>query len=247
MRKTTSYREQSRIFLTQAYEELAKGDLPQASEKGWGATAQMLKAVAQERGWQHRRHRDLYQIVGMLRLEIVDPELTSLFSAATALRVNISENWHTAQDVEDHLRRVDRFLNRLEKLLPASLEKTSKKPATPPSREQSKLLLAQARQELSKGYLVEASEKGWGAAAQMLKAIAQQRAWRNSTHRDLSGVVWALRRETGDSDLSVQYSAASSLHINFYEIEHPADYIEDLLQQVERLVDRLEALLAAPA
>ena len=114
-------------------------------------------------------------------------------------------------------------------------------------REQSRIFLAQAYEELAKGDLPQASEKAWGAAAQMLKATAQQRGWRNSTHRDLSGVVWALRRETGDPELSVQFSAASSLHVNFYEIEHPSDYIEDLLQQVERLVDRLEALLTAPA
>ena len=114
-------------------------------------------------------------------------------------------------------------------------------------REQSRIFLTQAYEELPKGDLQQASEKAWGAAAQMLKATAQQRGWRNSTHRDLSGVVWALRRETGDPELSVQFSAASSLHVNFYEIEHPPDYIEDLLQQVERLVDRLEALLDAPA
>ena len=92
MQKTTSYREQSRIFLTQAYEELAKGDLPQASEKGWGAASQMVKAVSAERGWSHGSHRDLYQVVSKLRLEIVNPKLTNLFSAATSLRVNISEN-----------------------------------------------------------------------------------------------------------------------------------------------------------
>ena len=52
MQRTTTYREQSRrgVFLAQAHEELAKGDLQQASEKGWGAASQMVKAVAQERG-----------------------------------------------------------------------------------------------------------------------------------------------------------------------------------------------------
>ena len=247
MQRTTTYREQSRIFLTQAYEELAKGDLPQASEKGWGATAQMLKAVAQERGWQHRRHRDLYQIVGMLRLEIADPELTSLFSAATALRVNISENWHTAQDVEDHLRRVDRFLNRLEKLLPASLEKTSKKPATPPNREQSRLLLAQARQELSKGYLVEASEKGWLAAFEMAKVIGRQRGWAHSTDREFYGIISALRNETGNSEWTNLISSAGNLRTNSVENWFDYCFIEFLLGNVERLVERLEALLDAPA
>ena len=103
-------------------------------------------------------------------------------------------------------------------------------------REQSRIFLAQAYEELAKGDLPQASEKGWGAAAQMLKATAQQRGWRNSTHRDLYLVSRALRRETGDKELTVLYSAASSLHVNFYEIEYASDTIEDLLQQVERLV-----------
>ena len=64
MQRTTTYREQSRKFLAQAYEELAKGDLPQASEKGWGAASQMLKAIAQQRGWSHRsHHRELHGII----------------------------------------------------------------------------------------------------------------------------------------------------------------------------------------
>ena len=50
MQRTTTYREQSRIFLSEASEELVKGDLQQASEKGWGAASQMVKAIAQERG-----------------------------------------------------------------------------------------------------------------------------------------------------------------------------------------------------
>ena len=247
MQKTTTYREQSRIYLTQAYEELAKGDLPQASEKGWGAASQMLKAVAQERGWRHRRHRDLYQIVGMLRLEIVDPELTSLFSAATALRVNISENWHTAQNVEDHLRRVEKFLSRLEKLLPASPEKPSKKQESPATREQSRLLLAQARQELSKGYLVEASEKGWLAAFGMAKVIGRQRGWAHSTDREFYGIISALRNETGNSEWTNLISSAGNLRTNSVENWFDYCFIEFLLGNVERLVDRLEALLDAPA
>ena len=36
VQRTTTYREQSRVFLSQAHEELAKGDLQQASEKGVG-------------------------------------------------------------------------------------------------------------------------------------------------------------------------------------------------------------------
>ncbi len=56
-----------------------------------------------------------------------------------------------------------------------------------------------------------------------------------------------MRLETGDSELSVQFSAASSLHVNLYEIKYSSDYIEDLLLQVELFVQKLEALLDAPA
>ncbi len=247
MQRTTTYREQSQVYLGQAREELAKGDLPQASEKGWGAASQMVKAIAQERGWQHRRHRDLYQIVGKLRLEIVNPKLTSLFSAATALRVNISENWHTAQDVEDHLRRVDRFLSRLEKLLPAPPKKISIKHQRPPRKEQSRLFLAQAHEELSKGYLVEASEKGWLAALEMAKVLGQQKGCPISTQREFIGFISALRNETADSEWTTMLSSAGNLRTNSAENWFDYCFIELLLENVEKLLDRLEGLLAAPA
>ena len=43
---TQKYRQDSRTLLAQARSELAIGDVRQASEKGWGAAALMLKAVA---------------------------------------------------------------------------------------------------------------------------------------------------------------------------------------------------------
>ena len=50
------YREASRPLLAQAVGEWESGDLRQASEKGWGAAAQMVKALAEQRGWQHNNH-----------------------------------------------------------------------------------------------------------------------------------------------------------------------------------------------
>ena len=44
---TQKYQQSSQQFLTQARSELTAGDLQQASEKGWGAATQMLKAIAQ--------------------------------------------------------------------------------------------------------------------------------------------------------------------------------------------------------
>ena len=47
---TEKYREASRHLLAQAHGELYAGDVRQASEKGWGAAAQVVKAIAEQRG-----------------------------------------------------------------------------------------------------------------------------------------------------------------------------------------------------
>ena len=69
------------MLLAQAYEELEKGDLAQASEKAWGAAAQMLKAIAQERGWHHHSHRDLYYNIELLERETGGADIVDLFGA----------------------------------------------------------------------------------------------------------------------------------------------------------------------
>ena len=62
-------------FLSKAHVYLADGDLLQASEKGWGATARMVKAVAETRGWRHSTHGDLYRIIDRLANELGDERL----------------------------------------------------------------------------------------------------------------------------------------------------------------------------
>ncbi len=52
----TDYREQAKEFLAKAWDYLAQGDLHQASEKGWGAAAHMVKAVAEAQGISYRTH-----------------------------------------------------------------------------------------------------------------------------------------------------------------------------------------------
>ena len=75
-----AYRDQSRAYLEQANEELARDDLRQASEKGWGATSQIVKAVAEERGWEHNGHWQLHDAVSLLVAETGDEEFRLLFS-----------------------------------------------------------------------------------------------------------------------------------------------------------------------
>ena len=107
----------------------------------------------------------------------------------------------------------------------------------------SQRFLAQAKQELAAGDLQQASEKGWGAAAQMIKAIAEQRSWENGKHRHLSRAASRLRAETGDRDVYRFFSVANDLHGNFYENEMSAEDIAESLDDVQALLDRLETLL----
>ena len=117
----TTYREQSRVFLEQAYRELQEGDLHQTSEKAWGAAAQMVKAVASQRGWEHKHHRELFAVVYRLRREANDRDIARLFEPANSLHSNFYEGQMDAADVQDALDRVRQFTRKLEALLATQL------------------------------------------------------------------------------------------------------------------------------
>ena len=113
----STYREQSRVFLRQAIVELSRGDLRQASEKGWGAASQIVKAAADERGWPHRQHRTLERAVVSLIDETRDPTLGRLFNQASALHTNFYEGDWSAVMVRDALGQVSQFVTRVEAIL----------------------------------------------------------------------------------------------------------------------------------
>ena len=114
---THQYQQASAHFLAQARQELAGGDLPQASEKGWGATAQILKAIAEQRGWEHNRHRHYLRIASRLRAETGDGDIRRLFAVASVLHENFYENGMMAEDVADGLDDVEALLDKLIPLL----------------------------------------------------------------------------------------------------------------------------------
>ena len=103
-------------MLAQARSELAAGDVRQASEKGWGAAAQMVKSVAERRGWPHRSHAALYNAIAQLVSETGDDEIRRLCAVAGDLHVNFYENWNNAENVSAGLADVQRLLDRLEPL-----------------------------------------------------------------------------------------------------------------------------------
>lgn len=117
--QSQAYRDASRRLLDQAFHELAQGDTQQASEKGWGATAQMLKCIAEQRGWEHRGHRLIRQTASRLADETGNAELRRLYRVADSLHINFYENVDTSADVASGLEDVQRLLGMLESLAEA--------------------------------------------------------------------------------------------------------------------------------
>jgi hypothetical protein len=106
----------SRELLTKAEEALAQNDLLQASEKGWGAAAHMVKEVAEKRGWRHNGHRELYQVVNRLAQDSCERELGISFTVASSLHSNFYENWTPTAMITDDLLQVRELLPKLEDL-----------------------------------------------------------------------------------------------------------------------------------
>ena len=110
------YNATGREFLAKAHGYLAEGDLLQASEKGWGAAAQMVKSIAEGRGWPHNGHYQLWQVVNRLVDETGDRGIRTAFGMAGALHTNFYEGWFPREAVEDHLAQVADLLSKLETL-----------------------------------------------------------------------------------------------------------------------------------
>ena len=79
------YRQQSRQFLDRARPYLTDGDLPQASEKGWGAAAWMSKAVAEFQGWKYSRHDEFFTVMYQAQDLSDDSRLENLRRVANEL------------------------------------------------------------------------------------------------------------------------------------------------------------------
>ena len=86
------YAELSRQYISRADEYLRAGDRVQASEKGWGAVAEAIKSIAEQRGWNHQGHRLLDDIVLQLSEEWSRPDVRRLFDIAERLHINFYED-----------------------------------------------------------------------------------------------------------------------------------------------------------
>jgi hypothetical protein len=110
------YEEISQHLLEQARRELDQGDILQASEKVWGATAHAIKAVAQQRGWNHHAHNNLREAATYIGFEYNRQELRQLFGYLEAFHHNYYEHQRAEGDVRDAIDGAAVFVSEMSKL-----------------------------------------------------------------------------------------------------------------------------------
>lgn len=104
-------------FLADAEQLIKEGDYVQASEKLWGATAQILKSIALRRGKRLRSHSALSRFITDLSKELNDNSLLTLYNAANGLHQNFYEDWLTPKAVIQGAKDIKRLIKRLSPLL----------------------------------------------------------------------------------------------------------------------------------
>ena len=104
--------------------------------------------------------------------------------------------------------------------------------------------LGQSKQFLAAGDLHQASEKAWGAAAHMAKAVAENKGWPYDSHPGFSEVINHVWAETGNDDVRRLRGVANDLHGNYYKrkMHLDASVIERDMEDVETLLNILVPL-----
>ncbi len=110
------YAELSQWCIGEADDYLRGGNNVQASEKGWGATAQALEAIAESRGWNHQSHGLMVDIAKQVADEQGRPDMVAMFGLAQALHTNFYENWLGSDVVEIYLNAIKTLLPELERV-----------------------------------------------------------------------------------------------------------------------------------
>ena len=118
---TVTYRTAAHHLIQQADAELQNQDLRQASEKAWGAVAQITKAYAEGLTPPafHRSHASLRRIARNLAQSTVNQDFLALFDAVQQLHVNFYENTRSAAAVQAGILDAHDYIALVETQLPA--------------------------------------------------------------------------------------------------------------------------------
>ena len=106
---------------------------------------------------------------------------------------------------------------------------------------QAREFLAKGREYLAVGDLHQASEKGWGAAAHMAKAVAEAQGWTYDRHSDFSWVINQAFLKTGNDRMRELRGIPNDLHGNYYVRKRFLD-AEIIGKDIESIAELLELL-----
>ena len=104
--------------------------------------------------------------------------------------------------------------------------------------------LGMSRDFLDEGNLHQASEKGWGAAAHIVKAVAASHGWRYESHDEFDAVLEQASSLAGNDRIHDLGNAAHYLHRNYYNRKAllNSDRINRNLGNVGELISLLRPL-----
>lgn len=103
--------------------------------------------------------------------------------------------------------------------------------------------LRDAEELVAEGDLVQASEKFWGAAAEIVKAYGVKKGLRTRTHADLWDIVITVDKENRQLGLHEDFLTAGYLHSNFYEDELRLESVRAAGNVVKRFIGKMERFL----
>ena len=90
--KVKKYAGQSRHYLLNASKFIDAGDSEKASEFLWGSLAEAIKAVALSKGFQLKKHGEIWTYVENLTKELEDKSIYNAFRHAHDLHINFYES-----------------------------------------------------------------------------------------------------------------------------------------------------------
>lgn len=106
---------------------------------------------------------------------------------------------------------------------------------------QAREFFERAQEYLARGDLQQASEKGWGAASHMAKAVALSQGWRYESHAEFSVVLNQAWKATGNDRIADLKGFPNELHGNYYRRKRHLD-ADEIAFDLRRVSELLEAL-----
>ncbi|MCL7396955.1 MAG: PaREP1 family protein [Thaumarchaeota archaeon] len=135
-----------------------------------------------------------------------------------------------------------------EEIIIEALTKMLNEPLNPDEKTEIHLKLSEKYMDDAEEYLrkrdyIQASEKAWGAASQIVKALAAKEGRELRSHASLWEYMDELAERLRDKELRYLWGRAKNLHQNFYENWMPSREVELAVDDVKMLIGKLKTIL----